>query len=86
MFKEERHNCILEILAKTGRIVGKDFARIVGVSDDTIRRDIIELENHKKLIRVHGGALHVPGIQPGQIRQPYDINDLIDKLNKTQNQ
>ena len=32
------------------------MAEILDVSQDTIRRDIIELDNQKKLKRIHGGA------------------------------
>lgn len=35
---------------------------MLGVSAMTIRRDLDELEKHKKLIRTHGGATHAQTI------------------------
>jgi DeoR/GlpR family transcriptional regulator of sugar metabolism len=57
MLKEERQRRILEILASEGRVVGADLQRALNVSGYTIRRDLDELANDRRVQRVHGGAL-----------------------------
>lgn len=57
MFKEERQQYILKELEKNYRVEVKEIVKLLNVSVDTIRRDIIELAKQKKLIKVHGGAL-----------------------------
>jgi len=48
---------ILARLAGEGQLIAKDLARELGISEDTIRRDLRELAQAGKLQRVHGGAL-----------------------------
>jgi len=57
MLALQRKQHLLDILRRDGRIVAKDIARDLGVSEDTIRRDLRELANEGSLQRVHGGAL-----------------------------
>ena len=57
MLKEERHGRILEMLRAEGKLVATDLSVALGVSEDTIRRDLRELAEAEKLRRVHGGAL-----------------------------
>ena len=57
MLTLERKAHLLSILARTGKIEAKTVARELGLSDDTIRRDLRELAAAGKLQRVHGGAL-----------------------------
>lgn len=57
MLTQQRKTLLLDRLAKDGRLVAKDLARELGLSDDTIRRDLRELAADGKLQRVHGGAL-----------------------------
>lgn len=57
MLTTERKALILEVLRCEGRIVAKTFGRDLGVSEDTIRRDLRELASEGHLLRVHGGAL-----------------------------
>ncbi len=40
-----------------GKLVAKDLSEALGVSEDTVRRDLRELAEAGKLQRVHGGAL-----------------------------
>ncbi|SDN04251.1 transcriptional regulator, DeoR family [Psychrobacillus sp. OK028] len=51
-----RKKRILEELARKGKIEIIDLVNLLDVSAMTIRRDLDELENQKKLIRTHGGA------------------------------
>ncbi|MCI9866916.1 DeoR/GlpR transcriptional regulator [Rhizobium skierniewicense] len=57
MLTTERRSLIQKVLRETGRIVAKDFSQELGVSEDTIRRDLRELASEGLLQRVHGGAL-----------------------------
>lgn len=57
MLTQERKAHLLERLAQDGRIEAKAIALELGLSDDTIRRDLRELASAGKLQRVHGGAL-----------------------------
>jgi DeoR/GlpR family transcriptional regulator of sugar metabolism len=52
-----RKQHILEVLRQTGHIVAKDLSQELGLSEDTIRRDLRELAAEGLLQRVHGGAL-----------------------------
>ena len=57
MLTKERKAHLLALLAKEGKIEAKAVASELGLSDDTIRRDLRELASAGKLQRVHGGAL-----------------------------
>lgn len=57
MLREERHYYILEHLRREGRVQTLALSRALGVSEDTLRRDLRDLAAAGKLQRVHGGAL-----------------------------
>jgi DeoR/GlpR family transcriptional regulator of sugar metabolism len=57
MLREERHRHILSTLRRDGKIVATDLSLALGVSEDTVRRDLRELGEAGLLQRVHGGAL-----------------------------
>lgn len=57
MLTSERKALIQKVLRQEGRLVAKDFSQRLGVSEDTIRRDLRELAGEGLLQRVHGGAL-----------------------------
>lgn len=57
MLTRERKDHILAILRRDRRLVAKDVSRELGLSEDTIRRDLRELAGEGLLQRVHGGAL-----------------------------
>jgi DeoR/GlpR family transcriptional regulator of sugar metabolism len=57
MLTTQRKRLILTRLARDGQIIAKDLARELGISEDTIRRDLRELARAGRLQRVHGGAL-----------------------------
>lgn len=59
MLVEERKAQLLRILAETGRVIATDASQSLGVSEDTIRRDLRELAKDGHLKRVHGGALPI---------------------------
>jgi DeoR family transcriptional regulator, fructose operon transcriptional repressor len=54
-----RHNMIMRWLRAEGRVDVVDAALRLGVAQETVRRDLRNLENSGRLHRVHGGALPV---------------------------
>ena len=59
MLAAERRDNLLARLAADGKIVAKDVARDLGLSDDTVRRDLRDLAAAGLCQRVYGGALPV---------------------------
>lgn len=59
MLKIERQNLILKYLEKNTFLKLIDLISILETSEATLRRDLNDLENEGKLIRVHGGAKSV---------------------------
>ncbi len=57
MLKEERQRRILDIVETEGRVVATRLQEVLGVSGYTVRRDLDELAQARRLERVHGGAL-----------------------------
>jgi DeoR/GlpR family transcriptional regulator of sugar metabolism len=57
MLTEERKALILERLRRDGRVLATPLAEELGISEDTVRRDLRELAADGQLKRVHGGAL-----------------------------
>jgi len=59
MLTSQRQTLIAERLARDGQIIASALAEELGVSEDTIRRDLREMAGEGRLRRVHGGALPV---------------------------
>ncbi len=57
MLKRERQAYILRQVNLHNKVLSADLSQHINVSDDTIRRDLQELAEARKLIKVHGGAL-----------------------------
>lgn len=57
MLKEERHAFILHQVNLHNKVLLTDLSQQINVSDDTIRRDLQQLADDGKVIKVHGGAL-----------------------------
>ncbi len=57
MLKKERQAFILHNVNLHNRVLSSDLSSNINVSEDTIRRDLQELSEIGKLIKVHGGAL-----------------------------
>ena len=60
MLTNERHTYILRLLAEKQAIKIQELVESTGASESTIRRDLTELEQSRKLERVFGGAI-LPG-------------------------
>lgn len=57
MLAASRKGLLLERLRADGRIVAKEIAAELGLSEDSIRRDLRELDAAGLAVRVYGGAL-----------------------------
>jgi DeoR/GlpR family transcriptional regulator of sugar metabolism len=57
MLTSQRKQHILNVLKRDGQVVAKTLSQELGLSEDTIRRDLRELAQEGLLQRVHGGAL-----------------------------
>ena len=70
MLTEERRRHILEMVHRDGKVHASHLRELFEVSEDTIRRDLREMETAGLLQRVHGGALpSLPPIERYSIRQ-----------------
>lgn len=59
LYPPQRQQMILDRLRMAGRIDVADITADIGVTNETIRKDLIELERQGLLRRVHGGAVPV---------------------------
>lgn len=57
MLKIERQNFIMRQLNLHNKVLTTDLCLTLDVSEDTIRRDLNELAENNKIVKVHGGAL-----------------------------
>lgn len=84
MLKIDRQRFIEDELKKYGSILISDMSQKLSCSEETIRRDLRELESEDKLKRIHGGAfLPDSDIEdksvPIYLRETF-ISDVKDKL------
>jgi DeoR/GlpR family transcriptional regulator of sugar metabolism len=56
---QERRAYILRLLQQRGSIRSATLAREIGVTDETIRTDLVDLQAQGLLQRVHGGARYI---------------------------
>ena len=68
MLKEQRHEGILNLVNENIIMKVSDLTDLLNVSDMTIRRDLMELEQKGLLTRIHGGA-----------RSNSDAEDLLER-------
>lgn len=57
MLKKERQAYIIQQINVHNKVLSSDLSAQLDVSEDTVRRDLQELSEEGKLIKVHGGAL-----------------------------
>src|SRR5579859_5323127 len=75
MLTSQRKEYLLDLLRKTGQIVAKSVSQELGLSEDTIRRDLRDLAAEGRLQRVHGGALPAsPAVASLEIREQVSID------------
>ena len=74
MYAEERHEAIAGLVRSHGRISVSEVASTFGVTTETVRRDLAQLERAGLLRRVHGGA--VPTSSLVHAEQALDARDV----------
>ena len=57
MLKQERQSYILHQVNLHNQVLSANLSLDLNVSEDTVRRDLQELSDNGKIIKVHGGAL-----------------------------
>lgn len=69
IFMEERQQEIADIIQKNGKITIAEITEKYGLSDESARRDLRQLEQRGMCKRTHGGAIL---LQPVSVRPPVD--------------
>jgi len=66
LFQTERQHEIIALTTENGRVEVSDLAERFGVTTETIRRDLSDLQRQRVLRRTHGGAVpwETPGFEP----------------------
>lgn len=64
MLKEERHKVIMKEINLHNKVLSVDLGILLNVSEDTIRRDLKELSDQDRIIKVHGGAISKSLVRP----------------------
>ena len=64
MFAEERRQLIKNLLEKNGSVSTKELSDSFEVSIETVRRDLLQMEQDGLLSRVHGGAVKLGEMRP----------------------
>ncbi|ACU04301.1 DeoR/GlpR family DNA-binding transcription regulator [Pedobacter heparinus] len=64
MRKEERHKLIMREINLHNKVLSTDLSVLLNISDDTVRRDLKELAETGKLLKVHGGAASKSFVAP----------------------
>jgi len=62
MLPADRRQVIADLVRERGSVRGRDLVDVLGVTDETIRRDLARLSEQGLLRRAHGGAI---AIRPG---------------------
>lgn len=57
VFAEERHRLVTEQLTEQGKVGVAHLSALFGITRETVRRDLAQLEQQGVLRRVHGGAV-----------------------------
>lgn len=71
MIQAERHERILDLVARRGAVAINELSNLLAASPATIRRDLDELDSKRALHRTHGGA---------RIRDALDERDFAAKM------
>jgi DeoR family transcriptional regulator, fructose operon transcriptional repressor len=58
-FSSQRRQAVVRALRSAGRVDVAELAAQLGVTNETVRKDLIELERQGQLRRVHGGAVPI---------------------------
>src|ERR1700712_1485508 len=65
--KTARHKHIISQLAAAPTLRASEIAAVLGVSGETIRRDLMELQHQKLINRTYGGASRPFALEPSLV-------------------
>jgi DeoR family transcriptional regulator, fructose operon transcriptional repressor len=84
MYAPERQQEIAALARREGRVDVADLAELLGVTTETVRRDLTQLERQGLVRRVHGGALPVERLplEPGVAERTEVMADEKDRIAK----
>lgn len=74
----ERRDAIMVALEANGSAMVSDLSAQLGVTEETIRRDLEKLGTQKKIRRVHGGAYLIKGVErtvPVELRRRFFVEE-----------
>lgn len=77
MLTKQRHEEMVNIIKERGCVTTIEMAKILGISESTVRRDINFLADTGKVIKVYGGAMFDPqdvDTKEDSFEQKMDIN------------
>lgn len=80
ILKSERKQVILEEINHHQVVSLDSLVRLLNTSESTVRRDLDELEDERKLRRIHGGAESIHFLQEEESNQEKSIKNVQDKL------
>ncbi|KAG9605971.1 hypothetical protein KCV01_g5880, partial [Aureobasidium melanogenum] len=75
MWHEERHTRIRDLLRASGKVSVERIVTELGVSRETIRRDLVELAERGEIRRVHGGAVLADDEPPIDVRHATRVRE-----------
>jgi DeoR/GlpR family transcriptional regulator of sugar metabolism len=75
MWHEERHTRIRDLLRASGQVSVERIVTELGVSRETIRRDLVELAERGEIRRVHGGAVLTSDEPPIDVRHATRVRE-----------
>ncbi len=65
MLAIDRIKAIMDLLQENKSAMVSELSQLLGVTEETIRRDLEKLEAKKRIVRVHGGAYLLEGFEKG---------------------
>ncbi|HVI49103.1 MAG TPA: DeoR/GlpR family DNA-binding transcription regulator [Chitinophaga sp.] len=57
MLKEERQSFIMRQINLHNKVLSSDISAMLSISEDTVRRDLKEMAEDGRILKVHGGAI-----------------------------
>lgn len=78
---EERYEKIIEILKQNPIVTVNEFAEELGVSTETIRKDLCLLAEQGKIVRIHGGAALTA---ESSVSSAFQFREGVNRLQKQQ--
>ncbi|MCW3463872.1 DeoR/GlpR family DNA-binding transcription regulator [Chitinophaga nivalis] len=78
MLKEERQAFIMRQINLHNKVLSTDISSMLGISEDTVRRDLKEMAEEGKILKVHGGAIG------RSFHHPFDTENMVYALEAKQ--